>query len=123
MNDHVLDETVCEKDLGVHVDNELKFHQHSSIAIKKANQVLGAIKESCCTRDRTTIPLLYKSMVRPLLEYGNVIWGPFYKKDIKAVKSVQRRATKLVECVKDLPYEDRLQVKIPSLVYRRRRVT
>ena len=35
------------------------------------------------TRDAKTIDMLYKSMVRPHLEYGNVIWGPYYKTDIK----------------------------------------
>ena len=122
MEGHILEESTCEKDLGVNMDNELKFHVHSSIAIKKANQILGVIKRSCCTRDRTTIPLLYKSMVRPHLEYGNIIWGPFYKKDMKAVESIQRRATKLVEGLKTRPYEERLKIlDIPSLVYRRRR--
>ena len=43
--------------------------------------VLGVIKKSFATLDTTTLPLLYKSMVRHHLEYGNVIWGPHYKGD------------------------------------------
>ena len=57
-------ETTNKKDLGVHVDNELKFHLHSSNAIKKANRILRIIKNSCSSRDKTIITLLYKSMVR-----------------------------------------------------------
>ena len=65
--------------------------------------------------------MLYKSLVRPHLEYGNLIWRPFNIKDIKLVESVQRRATKLVPNLKDLSYPQRLQkLNIPSLVYRRR---
>ena len=61
-------------------------------------------------------------MVRPLLEYGNAIWGPHNKGDIKMVESVQRRATKLVPELKHLPYEERLrQLQLPSLNYRRKR--
>ena len=42
--------------------------------------------------------------------------------DAKAVERVQRRATKLVKTIKDLPYTDRLKyLNIPSLYYRRRR--
>ena len=66
--------------------------------------------------------LLYKSSIRPHLEYGNVIWGPHYKEDQKAVEKVQRRATKLITSIKYLPYEQRLQhLNLPSLMHRRRR--
>ena len=61
-------------------------------------------------------------MVRPHLEYGNTIWGPFYKGDIKMVETVQRRATKIIPELRDKPYKVRLKdVKLPSLEYRRRR--
>ena len=72
--------------------------------------------------DEVTLPLLYKSLVRPHLEYGNVIWGPFYKGDIKAVERIQRRATKLVPQIRNLSYEERLKkLNLLSLTHRRRR--
>lgn len=86
MYDHVSDETTCEKDLVVHADNELKFHGHSSI--DKNIKSLVQQKDSCCTRDKSTIPLNYKSMLRPRLDYDDMIWGPFYKEDIRAVEFV-----------------------------------
>ena len=65
---------------------------------------------------------LYQSMVRPHLEYGNVIWGPFYAGDKKMVESVQRRATKLIPELREMPYEQRLRaLDLPSLEYRRSR--
>ena len=42
LNDHVLEQ---EKDLGVIIDNSLKFHSHMAAAVKKANQVLDLIKK------------------------------------------------------------------------------
>ena len=61
-------------------------------------------------------------MVRPHLEYGNAIWGPFYQADIEAVEAIQHRITKLIPQLKDKPYEERLKIlKLPSLVYRRKR--
>ena len=59
--------TKNEKDLGVIIDNELKYHVHAASATKKANQVLGIIKNSYYTRDTKTKPTLYKSKVRPLM--------------------------------------------------------
>ena len=122
MGNHQLEETTNEKDLGVYIDNDLKFHLHASKAIKKANRILGTIKNSCSSRDKTFICNLYKTMVRPHLEYGNSIWGPFYKKDIEGVERVQRRATKMAMGLHNTPYQKRLEIlKLPSLVYRRRR--
>ena len=44
-----------------------------------------------------TLPLLYKSLVYPTLEYGNSIWPPRYLLDQQAVEKTQRRATSLRE--------------------------
>ena len=63
-----------EKDLGVIIDHELKFHQQTAASVKKANRVLGIIKKSFSHLDETTLPL-YKTLVRPHLEYANVVWG------------------------------------------------
>ena len=85
-----------EKDLGVFVDDKLKFHIPAASASKKANQMLGIIKKAYTSREPSTTCVLYKAMVRPHLEYGNAIWGPFYQDDIKIIEAVQRRATKLI---------------------------
>ena len=122
MNGHTLECISSEKDLGVLIDDTLKFHLQTAAATKKANQVLGVIKRSYQTRDTFTMATLYKSMVRPHLEYGNVIWGPFYAGDKKAVESVQRRATKLIPELREKTYEERLRaLDLPSLEYRRKR--
>ena len=66
---------------------------------------------------------LYKSLVRPLLEYGHTIIYPRYEKDRKLIEAVQHRATKLIPQLKSLPmHEDRLRaLKLPSMHYRRER--
>ena len=74
------------------MDNRLKFHKHAASAVKQANKVLGLIKHSFTTLDDTTLPLLYTSRVRPHLEYGNIIWGPHFKEDMKAVERVHKKS-------------------------------
>ena len=60
LNGQQLDSITSEKDLGVMVDNKLKFHVHTAAVTKKANQMLGVIKRTYKTRDAITISTLYK---------------------------------------------------------------
>ena len=72
--------------------------------------------------NKKSFPILFKSKVRPLIEYGNVVWSPTEIGRIKQVEKVQRRATKLVGGIDTLPYEDRIKwLNLPSLEHRRRR--
>ena len=104
-----LEETDCEKDLGVHVDPTLKFSKHCEKVVNKANQILGLIRRSFDYIDSESLTYLFKGLVRPHLEYANSVWSPLNKTDATLIENVQRRATKLVPNLKELDYEDRLK--------------
>ena len=72
--------------------------------------------------NRQNLALLYKALVRPLLEYGNLVWSPYLKGNIEKLEAVQHRATKIIPALKESPYQERLKIlKLPSLRYRRAR--
>ena len=96
------------KDLGVVVDSKLKYDQHMSAKVNTANSIMGTIKIKFKHLDSDTFKHLYCSHVRSQLEYGNQVWSPYLKKDVKLVESVQRRATKCIRAIKDLSYPERL---------------
>ena len=52
----------------------------------------------------TALPLLYKTLVLPHIDYRNLMWGPFNKADLRLIECVQSRTTKLVPELRDLPY-------------------
>lgn len=114
---------VCEeKDLGVLIDNKLKFSQHIHASVKKANRVLGLIKKTFSYMDKIMFLQLYKSLVRPHLEYGSQAWSVIYKKESVVLENVQRRATKLIKGICEKTYTQRLKdLGLPSLQYRRAR--
>ena len=122
LNGTALQEVSNERDLGVIVDAELKFHDHVASTVLKASRVLYVIKHTFVYKDKDTICRLYKGLVRPILEYGNAVWHPRFVSDRKEIEKVQRRATKLVPSLASLSYGDRLRaLKLPSLQYRMRR--
>ena len=111
-----------EKDLGIVIDSELNFHLQTAQIVAKSFKMLGIIKRSFEKLDEETVPLLFKSVIRPILEYGNCVWGPMYKGDQDAVEKVLRRTTKLVKTIRQLPYEERLnKLGLMSMYYRRNR--
>ena len=117
-----LEEISIEKDLGVNVDRDLNFTEHVHAQTVKANRLLCLIRRSFTYLDEESLPLLYMSIVRPHLEYGNVAWCPKFKKETDMLEGVQRRATRMIPSLKGKTYEERLQIlKLPSLYYRRAR--
>lgn len=85
-----------EKDLGVTFQPNLKFDKHIDNSVLKANRVLVVIRNSFEYLEKDTFLTLYKSLIRPRLEYGTSVWNPHLKKDIRRIERVQRRATKIV---------------------------
>jgi ribonuclease P/MRP protein subunit RPP40 len=111
-----------EKDVGVTFDTDFSFNQHIKAMISKANSRVGIIKRTFTKLDIQSFTLLYKSIVRPILEYCSSIWFPLYQKDINEIEKVQRRATKLIPSLSHLTYAERLHIlNIPTLSYRRKR--
>ena len=61
-------------------------------------------------------------MVRTNLEYANVVWSPYTKKNINLIEKVQRHYAKKIVGFKNMPYEERLKaLRLPTLAYRRLR--
>ena len=68
-----LDSTQEEKDLGVLVDNELSFAKHIAAQVSKANRLVGQIRRSFSYLDKDMMKQLFIALVRPHLEFGNVV--------------------------------------------------
>jgi len=70
--------------------------------VKKVNKAVDSViwnKFSC--KDPDTFIPFYKRFVIPHIECASVVWSPTFKKNIIAV---ERRTTKNVTGLKDLPY-------------------
>ena len=63
--------------------------------------MIGLLKRNVIHVDCNTFILLYKTLVRPRVEYANSVWSTYKKCDIEQIEKIQRRATKLVISLKN----------------------
>lgn len=109
-----------EKDLRVIIDNKLDFLVHFNKKMNMADKMALPIIRSFESLDEEIFKKLYVALVRPHLEYANKVWALYLMKDIKVIKSVQRRVITLVLILKNLSYEEhQRKLKLPTLAYRR----
>ena len=122
-NDRVeLEETDLEKDLGIFIDPHLDFKKHIKTIVKKASYLSYKILKNFTYRDANILTPLFKTLIRPILEYGNSVWTNGLKKYRNLVENVQRKFTKHIKGLNEVPYEDRLdKIKLPSLEFRQMR--
>ena len=94
-----------QKHLGLTLDSNLSFKKHLCNKISKAKKVLGTLKPLSRYLPTKTLDLMYKSFVRPHLDYCDIIYhepskedvnGQFLSKPMEDVEKVQYKAALLV---------------------------
>ena len=97
------------KDLGITITHHLTWETQVFNVVNKANRILGFVRRTVGSSNQSTFTLLYTALVRPVLEYAAPVWSPYLVKDIKALESVQRRASRIALNQKqgEMSYEDR----------------
>ena len=111
------------KYLGVTITNDLRWNTHISNISTKANRILGFLRRTLFSCPQNVKEAAYKSMVRPILEYGSSVWDPHPDK-LQELEKVQNRAARFV--TRNYVYETGSmtgilgQLKLESLKKRRK---
>ena len=95
-------------DLGITYNNKFKFSPHVDNIVAKASLRAKLILRCFQSRDPVLLTKAFCVFVRPLLEFGSAVWNPVLMQDICKVESVQRRFTKRLKGIRNLPYTSRL---------------
>ena len=85
------------------ISADMKVSEQCAIAAAKGHQIIGLIRRNIVYKEKELIIPLYKTIVRPHLEYCIQAWRPYCKKE------VQRRATKIIQKLRNISYEMRLK--------------
>ena len=113
------------KHLGLQINSDLSWSPHVAKLCVKARKLVGLLyRRFGKLADTATLLQLYKSFIRPNLEYCSeycsVVWDPYHVGDIELLEKVQRFALRV--CLKNWSYDREelyIQSKIPALAQRR----
>jgi len=96
----VLAETDKIKYLGIIIQNNLKWDQHIDVTIAKASRILGLIKHTIPDAPTEIKKLAYKTLCRPILEYGSDVWDPYVGEQIYKLEMLQNKAVRFIFNIK-----------------------
>ena len=109
LKDELLPWTHSHTDLGVIVDDDLKFHGQARAAARKAGGVAHNFLRATLCREPDFMTHILRTHIRPVLEYASVVWNTGYVQDTKRLEAVQRLWTRHVRGLEDKTYEERLR--------------
>ena len=117
---HTLPTVDSVTDLGIKYNSKLRFWPHVDSIVSKAALRSKLILKCFYSRDPSLLVKAFCTFVRPILEYCCVIWNPMFQYEIKKIEAVQRRFTKKLRGLHNLPYSSRLtRLGLDSLHTRR----
>ena len=96
MHNQILEVVESAKYLGVFINKKLSWNKHIDYTAKKANQVRCFTQRNLRTCHRDIKLQSYKTYVRPILEYGSIVWDPHTSNNIHKLEMVQRKAARSI---------------------------
>ena len=74
LNNHAIQEVTSHKHLGIIFSDNGTWNTHIDYIVKKAFARVNVLRRFRLVLDRFSLEKMYFSFIRPLLEYGDVIW-------------------------------------------------
>jgi hypothetical protein len=98
LNNQRIEEVKHHKHLGIHLSHNLTWTKHAEETAKKANRCLGILRPLKFVLDRASLETLYKSFIRPILEYADIVWDApdAARHGLDILERVQTEAARLV---------------------------
>ena len=86
-------QTAFQKHLGLILDSQLSFEEHIKTIFSKVYKTIGLIRKMINSLLRPSLMNIYKSFIRPHLDYGDLIYDqPFNNSFQNKIESIRYNA-------------------------------
>ena len=91
-NNKSVKQVPSQKHLGLILDSKLNFQEHLQNILNKVNKTIGLLRKLQNILPREPLLTIYKSFVRPHLDYGDFIYDQHYNSFYQKLQSTQYNA-------------------------------
>ena len=95
MQNHLISETDAYKHLGLYFTNDYTWHNHINYIKEKAWHRLNIMRILKFKLDRKSLETIYLTFIRPLLEYGDVIFDNCTQYEKQELDKIQNEAARI----------------------------
>ena len=91
MDDTIIPETSSIKVLGFKFDSLLTWGPHITDILSRARHRAGQLYRCCSLLTEQDMSIIYKSWIRPILEYGNILYSGAAATHLHRLNNLQSR--------------------------------
>ena len=116
-----IQEVSSHKHLGLYFSNDCSWHQHIDYIKQKAWFRIHIMRKLKFKLDRKSLETIYLTFIRPLLEYGDVIWDNCTQYEKNELDKIQNEAARITTGTTKLVSLDNLYKEVGWQTLHRRR--
>lgn len=95
MNNQQITEINSHKHLGIYFSNDCSWHDHINYTVVKAWGRINVMRKLKFKLDRKALETIFIAFIRPLLEYGDIIWDNCTQYEKQELEKVQTEAARI----------------------------
>ena len=95
-NDQTISEVRTHKHLGIVFSSDCSWTSHFAYIKQKAWTRINIMRKLQYTLDRKSLEIIYASFIRPIIEYGDVVWTNCSTADKHDLDMIQHEAARIV---------------------------
>ena len=95
MQNQQISEVDSHKHLGLYFSNDCTWHQHIKYITDKAWTRINTMRKLKFRLDRKSLETIYTAFIRPLIEYGDVIWDNCTLYEKQELDKIQNEAARI----------------------------